>query len=44
MCLPVEVDRDLDDGQAAEGEALRVLLQVNLLHGGFRAGVELQLH
>ena len=44
VSLPVEADGDLDNGEAAEGEALRILLQVDLLHGGIRAGVEFQLH
>ena len=44
MSLPVEVDGDLYDGQAAEGEAFGVLLEVYLLHGGFSIGVEFQLH
>ena len=39
-----EVDCDLYDWEAAEGESLGVLLQVNLLHGGICAGVNLQLH
>ena len=44
MCLPVEADCDLDDGEAAEGEAFGVLPEVYLLHGCLRAGIEFQLH
>ena len=38
----VEVDADLCDGLSAEGEALAVVLEVDLLHGYLRRLVELQ--
>ena len=40
MALRVEVDAHFDDGQAAEGEARGIVLQVDLLHGGFGRSVE----
>ena len=44
MPLQVKADSDPGDGQAAEGEAFGVLLQVDLLHGGLGVSAELQFH
>lgn len=41
--LRVEVDAGFHDGQAAEGEAGGVVLEVDLPHGGLGGTVELQL-
>ena len=42
--LAVEADADLDYGQAAKGETLRIVFQVDLPHGVLRRAVQLQLH
>ena len=44
MPLAVEVNAYLHDGETRKAEALGVLLQVNLVHGGLSALVQLQLH
>ena len=43
MLFCVELDAYLDNGQAAEGEAGGVVLEVNLLHGGLGGAVEFEL-
>ena len=44
MPLHVEVDADFHYGQAAQGEAFRIILQVDLLHGGFGRLVQFQFY
>ena len=44
MPFHVEVDADLHHGQAAQGEAFWIVLQVNLLHGGCGRLVQFQFH
>ena len=43
MALRVEVDAHFDDGQAAEGEARGIVLQVDLLHGCFGRTIQFEL-
>ena len=40
----VKVDADFHHGQAAQGEAFGIILQVDLLHGGFGRLVQFQFY
>ena len=42
VALRIKVDAHLDNGQAAEGEARGIVLQVDLLHGCFGRAVEFE--